>query len=119
MIKNLSIDFPQFSDKLMVIYDNIKDLMIPFKNKDYNIPTMKGNYSIKHILPALVPDMAKAYKELDFIQNGSDAMDTYPKLATIKDKNEVARLRKALLNYCKLDTLAMVKILERLRNTLE
>ena len=45
-------------------------------------------------------------------------MDTYPKLATIKDKNEVAILRKALLAYCKLDTLAMVKILERLRNTL-
>ena len=76
---------------------------------------MKGSYSIKYILPALVPDMAKAYKELDYIQNGSDAMQIYPQLKNIQDKDEVLKLRQALLEYCKLDTLAMVKILEKLK----
>jgi hypothetical protein len=42
-------------------------------------------------------------------------MQTYAKLADMEDKKEVTRLRGALLEYCKLDTLAMVKILEKLR----
>jgi hypothetical protein len=67
------------------------------------------------VLPALVPEMAQAYKELDGVQNGGDAMQTYAKLAEMEDKKEVGRLREALLRYCELDTLAMVKILEKLK----
>jgi len=115
VIKNLADTFTEFSVILMEIHNNIQDLMIPFQKKYYYTPTMKGSYSIKHILPALVPEMEKAYQELNHIHNGSDAMQIYPKLATIKDKNEVLKLREALLRYCELDTLAMVKILEKLR----
>ena len=61
--------------------------------------------------------MENAYKELVHIQNGGDAMQTYPKLNSIKDKKEVKKLRFALLEYCKLDTLAMVKVLEKLRES--
>ncbi len=43
-------------------------------------------------------------------------MQTYARLAHMEDKQEVARLREALLRYCELDTLAMVKILEKLRD---
>jgi len=43
-------------------------------------------------------------------------MQTYARLAHMEDKKEVARLREALLRYCELDTLAMVKILEKLRD---
>jgi len=48
---------------------------------------------------------------LDYIQNSGDAMQTYPLLATMEDKEEVRKLREALLRYCALDTLAMVKVL--------
>jgi len=78
---------------------------------------MRGSRSIKHVLPALVPKMEKAYQELEYIHNGNDAMQIYPKLAFMEDKQEVARLREALLRYCELDTLAMVEILEKLRET--
>ena len=37
--------------------------MVPFKNKDYYKPEMKGSYSIKSVLPALCPDLS--YDELD------------------------------------------------------
>ena len=115
VIKKLADMFNEFAVPLMKIHDNIQDLMTPFQKKDYYTPSMKGSYSIKHILPAIVPEMQKAYTALEYIQNGAEAMQMYPKFATMKDKKEVAKLREALLRYCELDTLAMVKILEKLR----
>lgn len=118
VIKKLAEIYPEFSPKLMTIHDNIKDLMAPFASKDYYVPSMHGSYSIKKVLPALVPEMEKAYKNLEYVQNGEDAMDTYPKLHLIDDKKEVKKLRNALLEYCKLDTLAMVKLLEKLKESI-
>ena len=115
VLRKLADMFEEFAPNLMAIHDNVKDLMIPFQKKDYYTPKMKGSYSIKYVLPALVPEMAQAYKELDGVQNGSDAMQTYAKLSQIADKKEIARLREALLRYCELDTLAMVKVLKKLK----
>ena len=115
VIRKLANMFGEFTYELMSIHDNVKDLMVPFQKKDYYVPSMRGSYSIKYVLPSLVPEMEKAYKELDGVQNGGDAMRTYGKLANMKDKEEVKKLRNALLEYCKLDTLAMVKILEKLK----
>ena len=42
-------------------------------------------------------------------------MDAYRAMCERQDKEEVAKIRTALLEYCKLDTLGMVRILERLR----
>lgn len=115
VIRKLADMFDEFAPKLLSIHDNIQDLMTPFQKKDYYVPSMKGSYSIKYVLPALVPDMAQAYKELDGVQNGGEAMQTYAKLAHMEDKEEVARLREALLRYCELDTMAMIKVLEKLK----
>jgi len=115
VIRKLAAMFDDLETYLLSIHDNIKDLMIPFAKKDYYLPQMKGSYSIKYVLPALVPEMAEAYKELDGIHNGSEAMQTYAKLTHMEDKAEVKRMREALLKYCELDTLAMVKILEKLK----
>ncbi len=117
VIKKLAEMFGEFASRLMYIHDNIQDLMIPFQKKDYYTPSMLGSYSIKYVLPALVPEMAEAYEELDDVQNGGEAMQTYAKLAQMENKHEVARLREALLRYCELDTLAMVKILEKLKTS--
>lgn len=117
VIRRLADMFDKFAIPLMKIHDNVQDLMIPFQKKHYYTPSMRGSYSIKYILPALVPDMANAYEELDGVQNGSDAMHTYPRLANMEDKEEVARLREALLRYCELDTLAMVKVLSKLKES--
>ena len=117
VIRKLAEQFDEFRSHLMAIHDNIHDLMLPFANKYYYSPSMKGSYSIKYVLPALVPKMAQAYKELEYVQNGGDAMSTYPRLANIKDKEEVSKLRNALLEYCKLDTLAMVEVLNKLKES--
>jgi hypothetical protein len=60
--------------------------------------------------------MEKAYKDLDMVHEGGEAMDIYKKLSQAEDLEMISRYRSALIEYCKLDTLAMVKILGKLKN---
>lgn len=114
VIDRLANSFPAFEKHLLAINENMQDLMIPFQKKWYVTPSMNGSYSIKYVLPALVPEFEKAYKELDGVQNGSQAMNAFARLGSL-DKKEKQKMRNSLLEYCKLDTLAMVKILEKLK----
>lgn len=114
VIRKLARDFEDLSKELHTLASNIVDLMIPFANKDYYHPKMKGSYSIKKVLPALVPEMERAYKDLGLVHDGGEAMESYASLHLMEEKQREA-YRQALLEYCKLDTLAMVKVLEKLR----
>ncbi|WP_103641119.1 DUF2779 domain-containing protein [Campylobacter concisus] len=114
VIKRLATNYPQISNELMAIHDNIKDLMAPFASKSYYHPKMQGSYSIKYVLPALVPEFESAYKDLNLIHNGGEAMQAYEGMAYMS-ADEREAYKNALLEYCKLDTLAMVKVLEKLR----
>lgn len=114
VISRLSEEFKELSEHLLNINENMKDLMTPFQQKHYVTPNMNGSYSIKYVLPALVPEMSQAYKELDGVQNGSEAMNAFANMSKL-DHAEKQKMRKALLQYCELDTLAMVKVLEKLR----
>lgn len=114
VLTKLSYAFPEYKEHLESISTNMNDLMIPFQKAWYSSPSMKGSYSIKYVLPALVPDFSQAYKDLDGVQNGADAMNIYANLENMNDE-EKERFRTSLLQYCKLDTLAMVKILEVLK----
>ena len=118
VIRRLAEIYPQISNELMAIHDNIKDLMAPFASKSYYHPKMQGSYSIKYVLPALVPEFESAYKDLNLIHHGGEAMQAYAAIACM---NETQRdvYKKALLEYCKLDTLAMVKVLEKLREVVK
>ncbi len=114
VIKRLANLFPELGTHLLAINENMQDLMVPFHKKWYLTPSMQGSYSIKYVLPALVPEFEKAYKELDGVQNGSQAMNAFANLSKLREE-EKEKMRTSLLEYCKLDTLAMVKILEVLR----
>jgi len=101
---------------LMNIHDNIKDLMKPFQHRDYYDFEQEGSYSIKKVLPALCHDDPELdYHRLDLVHNGGEAQTAFSEL-TDKNPEERERIRTALLAYCRLDTLAMVKILEKLIN---
>jgi hypothetical protein len=43
-----------------------------------------------------------------------EAMDTFANLHLLKDKHQLAEIKKDLLAYCRLDTLAMVRIYQKL-----
>ena len=114
VIKRLAKLYPDLSEHLMNIHDNIKDLMIPFQKGYYYTKDMHGSYSIKYVLPALFPDDPSLnYKNLDLIHNGGEAMSSFQDLIN-KTKEEQNYIRERLLRYCELDTYAMVKIYEKL-----
>ena len=119
IIKYLASLYDDLSEHLMNIYDNIRDLMIPFKNRDYYSKEMHGSYSIKYVLPALYPDDPDLdYHNLDMVHNGSEASDSYFKLSMLEGK-ELEELRENMLKYCELDTYAMVKVLEKLKDSIK
>jgi hypothetical protein len=118
VIDKLALSFPDLSEHLIRIIPNLHDLMVPFQKGYYSVPAMNGSYSIKYVLPALVPEMVHAYKELDGVQNGGEAMNAYAGLAMM-EVQEQERIRRALLEYCKLDTLAMVKVHQKLREVIQ
>ena len=101
--------FPKYSVDLSRIVNRLRDLMIPFQQKWYYTPEMRGRYSIKSVLPALVPELS--YNDLD-IKEGGTASNTFLSMVNGTFEGDVEKTRKQLLEYCKMDTQAMVKILD-------
>ena len=107
--------FPDLSAHLLAIRDNVVDLETPFKQQYYVLPAMKGKSTIKLVLPALFPDdPALDYTSLEGVHKGTEASAAFLAMADMSAE-EQAVVRKQLLDYCGLDTLAMVKVWERLR----
>lgn len=115
-LKEMQRDFPQYAGKLGDIIERMTDLMPVFRKKLYSCEYMQNSYSIKYVLPALCPGFS--YKGLE-LNNGAAASAAYTSLTGIKDETVISKTRADLLEYCKLDTLAMVKILEVLENTVD
>ena len=115
VITKLAEIYPDLREHLLNIRDNIKDLMIPFKERYYYCRAMQGSYSIKYVLPALFPDDPELdYHNLPVVHNGGEASFAYSDLAN-HTKEEQEEIQKGLLVYCGLDTLAMVKVWEKLK----
>ena len=110
-IKQLATLFPQFEYELLSLCDRIFDLLKLVREHYYH-PQFHGSFSIKSVLPAIVPNMG--YSDLN-IQHGLIAAIDFGKLispdtpAAIKNDT-----KQALLEYCQRDTEAMVRILANL-----
>lgn len=115
VIKRLAQLFPELSEQLLLLNERFVDLVNPFRQGGYYDEKMNGSFSIKAILPALFPDDPDlSYKSL-VIQDGNMASETFANLYKNEDPEAVSKIRDALLAYCRLDTLAMVKIVHFLR----
>lgn len=116
VIRKLAEFRPEFSDALLELNERFVDLIVPFRGRGYYHPDFNGSFSLKSVLPALFPNDAELdYQNLD-IQHGMMASETFANLYLLKDMDDRKKIRDDLLAYCKLDTLAMVRILERLKN---
>jgi hypothetical protein len=107
-LKELALFFPNYAPQLQAIMSRIIDLIEPFKKQMVMIPATRGSNSIKDVLPALAPELS--YQNLN-IQEGGMASFTYTQLSQM-DEWKKQQTRQDLLDYCELDTLAMVKIWE-------
>lgn len=105
--------YPAHSPFLHDLKNRTFDLETIFK-KDYLLPGFKGRTSIKNVLPVLFPKLS--YENLD-IQDGTEAMVNWRKMIfdDISDY-EREKIKKALLEYCKMDTIALVEILRHLQS---
>jgi hypothetical protein len=111
--KEMAAIYPAFAPFLDNVNERIFDLMLIFQKGLYQHPAFRGSYSIKNILPVLVPQFS--YKNL-VIQNGTQANTTWYRNVTVATNDlQKAETFKHLLAYCHLDTLAMVEIFRVLR----
>jgi len=112
VLRNLAELFPDLADEIELRLANVRDLMVPFRRRDVYRWQMRGSYSIKEVLPAMVPELSYAGLE---IADGMAAMQAYHDMCGLNDPAELERLRRVMLDYCHLDTLAMVEILRELQ----
>lgn len=106
--------FPEFADFLASINNRIFDLAKIFQDQLYIHPRFKGKYSIKKVLPVLAPEYD--YSKLE-ISNGQIATLKWHHLTDGRfPPDQEEKVYRDLLDYCELDTLAMVKIFEALAN---
>ncbi|MGD8514931.1 MAG: DUF2779 domain-containing protein [Granulosicoccaceae bacterium] len=92
--------------------DRVFDLL-PVVKQHYYHPAMKGSWSIKNVLSCLVPELS--YKDLGSVQEGTMAQAVYLEIIGGKlNGDEIEESRQDLLDYCELDTLAMVKIVDKI-----
>jgi predicted RecB family nuclease len=78
-------------------------------------PAFGGSFSLKRVLPALVPELS--YDGLE-IAGGTDASLVLSRLVLEGESmtpGERAQAREALMRYCELDTLALARVMEKLR----
>ncbi len=110
VIRQLSDDVPKLRKPLLALLDRLWDLLPAIRDHYYH-PEFHGSFSIKSVLPALVPEMT--YEGMD-VAGGMEAGVAFMTMITTEDPKEKKRLEKALRDYCGQDTLAMVKLRERL-----
>ena len=109
---DLARDLPQNATAIRAIQDRLFDLM-PAIAKHVRHPDCLGSVSIKVVLPSLVGELS--YDGLA-ISDGNTASRLYLQYQTGQMTSvQQAQLFSDLLEYCGMDTLAMVRLLEALR----
>ncbi|MDP2370605.1 DUF2779 domain-containing protein [Rhodoferax sp.] len=107
-INELAVRHPDLAERLLSINARVVDLL-PISRERYYHPNQQGSWSIKKVLPAVVPELR--YDDLSGVQDGGMAMEAFleaihPNTAAER-KHEIAQ---QLLAYCQLDTYAMVRL---------
>ncbi|MBC7333242.1 MAG: DUF2779 domain-containing protein [Actinobacteria bacterium] len=120
ILQELAIAFPQERLWIEDVISRIVDLYEPFGSFYYYHPRQKGSASLKNVLPALT---GISYDEME-IKNGEEASLKYLTTTFLSDSHnlsgeDIEKIRKALLEYCDLDTRGMIYILRNLRKVVE
>ncbi len=105
-LEEIAEAFPQYRDRIDRVIARVWDQLLVFKNH-YCDSGFCGSNSLKNVLPVMVPELS--YATLD-VQEGGTAMAEYARMISLPGGGEKEKIKKNLLEYCKLDTLAMVEI---------
>ena len=106
ILESLADFSPEYAVRLQSIQARLWDQLVILRNH-YKHPGFGGSYSLKSVLPVLVPSLD--YDELD-VQDGREAQAVWCLMLNSKSEREREAMIRNLKAYCKLDTLAMVEI---------
>ena len=110
VIRELAERLPDLAEPLLALRERLCDLL-PVARERYYHPDMLGSWSLKSILPAMFPGLS--HENLEEIQDGNAAAAGYLEAIAPETSDERREeIRRHLLDYCHLDTLATVKIWE-------
>ncbi len=107
-LRGLAEAFPDLADSLLAIEQRLRDLLPVVRENVYDA-AFRGSFSLKAVAPALASEVT--YDDLDAIAAGSAAATAMLRIAGGEVSGpEEARLHRALLAYCKRDTLALLEV---------
>lgn len=113
MIKELAEAIPDERERLLRLLDSrILDLHRVIHTHYYH-PGFQGSFSIKQVLPVVVPDLS--YEGLEIREGSQAALAFIDMTDPAQPPNVRARLREGLLHYCRRDTEAMVRLYQKLK----
>jgi hypothetical protein len=100
--------FPEYRARVDEIKSRVWDLL-PFVRRNVYHPDFGGSFSLKSVLPAFLPELT--YTEME-VGNGEEAGFAWGQMLSRDiSASEKARLKQALLAYCRQDTWALVALL--------
>src|SRR5262249_40357906 len=102
---------PAYAERIRGIQRRLWDLLPVVRDHVYH-PAFGGSFSLKAVLPALVPEMT--YEGME-VPNGTAAGLAWQEMIRNGSESERQARRKALLAYCGQDTLALVSLLQVLQ----
>jgi hypothetical protein len=113
-IRELAEALPGRAEALADLEARIVDLL-PIVREHLYHPDFHGSFSLKQVLPALVPELG--YDDLEISEGNLASVQLERMLLEPERFSDRERhfLRQHLLRYCERDTFALVKLLERLR----
>lgn len=112
IMRELAARFPDLGPRLHAAIGRIIDLL-PIARAHYYHPEMHGSWSIKAVLPTIAPELG--YEDLE-VGDGGMAQDAFRAMIHPDTSAERrAALRRALLEYCERDTVALVRLVRVFR----
>ena len=111
-LKNAAQAYPEYKDWVSKLEKRFVDLLVPFRKFHYYHPAQEGSASIKSVLPAMT---GTSYEGMEIVEGGAAALE-YERVTfgnNVEEK-ERQRIRRALEEYCQLDTQAMVDVYKAL-----
>jgi hypothetical protein len=110
VLQELAARYPDLADKLRALAERIVDLH-PLTRRHYYHPQMQGSWSIKAVLPTIAPDLS--YQTLGEVRDGLAAQAAYLEAIDARTPDpRRSQVRRALLAYCRQDTLALARLVE-------
>jgi predicted RecB family nuclease len=115
-LADLAAWLPEFSERIEKIQGRLWDLLPIVRDHVYH-PAFGGSYSLKSVLPALVPEMT--YEGMEVADGQAAGLAWESLIGSDCSQAERQQKRRSLLDYCSQDTLAMVRLVGKLRNVSE